>query len=453
MYLTRVEIQNIRAISHLVWEIEPENAAGWHVILGDNGAGKSTFVRASVLCCVGTEESVKLGHYYLYWLNNRPTEISGESKYKVDIVADGNLYKAHSYAECKILLNNDSHLWTAPEGTLAIVFAKEPEGSDFITAGNTSFILREEYEKSGGEKLVYAVPKDFFASFGPFRRFTGDVEDSDLFESNPVLRRHRTTFSEQFALFNTLKWLQQVQFKALEGDGVSRKLIDNIKAFVNQPDLLPYNTRMERVNSSGVHFVNGNGASVAAEELSDGYRSVLSLTFELLRLLSLTHGPDIFETGENGAITVAPPGVVLIDEVDAHLHPTWQKRIGFWLRKHFPKMQWIVTTHSPLICQAAEKGTIYKLPTPGTDETGRMLEGTERDRLVYGDILDAYSTEAFGAGITRSEASQEKLDRLSELNVKEIVSGLTPEESKEQETLRAMLPTTAAALPDEGLPV
>ena len=50
------------------------------------------------------------------------------------------------------------------------------------------------------------------------------------------------------------------------------------------------------------------------------------------------------------------PGVVLIDEVDAHLHPTWQRRIGLWFREHFPKLQFIVSTHSPLICQAATVG-------------------------------------------------------------------------------------------------
>src|SRR5438132_1106565 len=59
------------------------------------------------------------------------------------------------------------------------------------------------------------------------------------------------------------------------------------------------------------------------------------------------------------------PGVVLIDEVDSHLHPEWQRQIGFWLKRHFPKMQFIVTTHSPLICQAADVKGLFHLPAPG----------------------------------------------------------------------------------------
>ena len=54
-----------------------------------------------------------------------------------------------------------------------------------------------------------------------------------------------------------------------------------------------------------------------------------------------------------------------------------------------------------------------------------MLEGTERDRLVYGDILDAYSTEAFGAGVTRSPEAQKMQERLAVLNVKELKHGLS----------------------------
>ena len=442
MYLTRVEIQNIRSLSHLVWEIPTENAAGWHVILGDNGAGKSTFVRCAVLASVGVEEAAKLNHYVSNWLNIHSFKSDIASSKDSQIICNmtfDDKYDNYNYDPVQ-----------SPENEISVNLATDKtSGISYVGSSLSSFAVRKE---GGGFNLTNPA---FSASFGPFRRFSGgDTEDNDLFESNPVLRRHRTTFSERLALPDALKWLQQTQFKALEGDENAKQLIANVEAFVNQPDFLPHNTKLDKVTSAGVHFTDGNGANVAAEELSDGYRSVLSLTFELLRLLSLTYptGPPLFETHENGTITVAPPGVVLIDEIDAHLHPTWQKRIGFWLRKHFPQMQWIVTTHSPLICQAAETGTIYKLPTPGTNETGQMLTEIDRDRLVYGDILDAYSTEAFGSGITRSQSSQEKLTRLGELNIKEIISGLTPEETKEQGKLRAMLPTSAA-VPGESLPV
>jgi hypothetical protein len=54
-------------------------------------------------------------------------------------------------------------------------------------------------------------------------------------------------------------------------------------------------------------------------------------------------------------------GVVLIDEVDAHLHPRWQREIGFRLCKAFPEIQFIVTSHSPFVAQAASENGLFVL--------------------------------------------------------------------------------------------
>ena len=64
----------------------------------------------------------------------------------------------------------------------------------------------------------------------------------------------------------------------------------------------------------------------------------------------------LFQDSPSGAPVVTHRGVVLIDEVDVHLHVSWQRSIGFWLKKHFPNVQFIVTTHSPFVCQAADPG-------------------------------------------------------------------------------------------------
>ena len=70
-----------------------------------------------------------------------------------------------------------------------------------------------------------------------------------------------------------------------------------------------------------------------------------------------------------------------------------------------------------------------------------MLEGADYDRLVYGDISDAYSTGAFGSGATRSAKASEMRERLAVLNVKEVRSGLSAGEQAEQIRLRAAFPT------------
>jgi hypothetical protein len=300
----------------------------------------------------------------------------------------------------------------------------------------------EEKNISPENHLWGGNPGWFSAAYGPFRRFAGgDKEYENLFDSNPRLAAHLSVFGESVALTQCLEWLKDLNYKKLENKPEG-DLLDQIEKFVNQEGFLPHQARLNKVSSDGVEFIDGNGCQIPVEDLSDGYRSILSMTFELIRQMARTYGQDkIFDPKD--PTKVIAPGVVLIDEVDAHLHPTWQRKIGLWFRQHFPRLQFIVTTHSPLVCQAADVGTVYRLPRPGSDEQGRMITGTELERLLYGNVLDAYGTEAFGVDVTRSEEAKKRLQRLAELNRKELREGLTAAEKKEQEKLRAALPTSA----------
>ena len=292
----------------------------------------------------------------------------------------------------------------------------------------------------------------FGASYGPFRRFAGGDKDYEkLFYSNPRLAPHLSAFGEDVALTEVLDWLQTLHVKRLEKNSEGQ-ILEDLKKLINEGQLLPHNTVLEDVSSEGIVFRDGNGCPVAVPQLSDGYRSVLCMTFELIRQLVRAYGVDlVFRRIRAGKMCIDLPGVVLVDEIDAHLHPTWQRRIGLWFRKFFPGLQFIVTTHSPLVCQAAEHGTVWKLPTPGGDRKTGRVAGTDLQRLLYGDLVEAYDTELFGIGVTRSDSAKQKLDRLAMLNSKSRRSTLTVAERKEQRHLREILATasTASANGDE----
>ncbi|HXQ70264.1 MAG TPA: AAA family ATPase [Pyrinomonadaceae bacterium] len=415
MYLRRIRLKNVRAISQLDWVVPSGKEAGWHVIIGDNGAGKSTVLRSVALALVGPKEAFALRQNWDDWLtrgtpagyirlsirwNSKLDKFSGSGKTPFGrlLPLQINFTRLQGDVELKNATDGKRHVW--------------------------------------GNK-----PGWFSASYGPFRRFAGGDTDADrIFLSNPKLASHLSVFGENVALTECLTWLKELKFRKLENDREG-KLLDSVQAFINQEGFLPYRAQLKEVTSKGVEFVDANNCQLLVEDLSDGYRSVLSMTFELIRQLSRAYSPSAIFNNDKTKVIV--PGVVLIDEVDAHLHPTWQRKIGLWLREHFPKMQFIVTTHSPLVCQAANVGTVWRLPRPGTKESGKMLEGLELERLLYGNVLDAYSTEAFGENVTRSEESKKKLQRLAELNLKELERKLTNNELEEQKQLRAILPTTA----------
>lgn len=88
-------------------------------------------------------------------------------------------------------------------------------------------------------------------------------------------------------------------------------------------------------------------------QLSDGERSFIALICDLTRRLALAN-PEL----ENPLLGA---GVVLIDEIELHLHPKWQLEVAEKLRTTFPNIQFIVTTHSPFIIQTAREGEVLKL--------------------------------------------------------------------------------------------
>ncbi|MBB6053446.1 AAA family ATPase [Armatimonas rosea] len=85
MHIRRIEIENIRAIKHLIWELpEEQNGAGWHVILGDNGSGKTSFIRSIAYSLLSPSERSRLPMSGFQLRNKK----SAQSKLVVRVEAD-----------------------------------------------------------------------------------------------------------------------------------------------------------------------------------------------------------------------------------------------------------------------------------------------------------------------------------------------------------------------------
>jgi predicted ATP-dependent endonuclease of OLD family len=119
--------------------------------------------------------------------------------------------------------------------------------------------------------------------------------------------------------------------------------------------------------------------------LSQGYQAVISLVADIIGNVWLESGREISLSEMEG--------IVLVDELDLHLHPTWQTTIVAGLKACFPRMQFIVTTHSPLVlagCRADEVWMLERDVQTG-DVTARssftepmLLTGSELNRDFFG---------------------------------------------------------------------
>nr|WP_319392641.1 AAA family ATPase [uncultured Desulfobacter sp.] len=104
--------------------------------------------------------------------------------------------------------------------------------------------------------------------------------------------------------------------------------------------------------------------------LSDGFRNMVAMVADIAHRASRLNPHLAANAGKETT------GVVLIDEIDLHLHPKWQRRVASDLQKAFPKLQFIATTHSPFILQSLEPGQVIDLEqTLSDDQIGVLQPG------------------------------------------------------------------------------
>lgn len=277
----------------------------------------------------------------------------------------------------------------------------------------------------------------FYAAYGPFRRLTGGgPETQRLMLAHMPLSRVVSLFREDVSLAESVRWLQELHFRGLEGRAGADGLVNGVISLLND-GLMPDEIQIENVNSEGL-WTRQSGNSLPLQELSDGYRTVCSLVTDLVRNLASTF-PDFRIETADGQPRVTHPGVVLIDEVDIHLHISWQRRIGPWLTAHFPNIQFLVTTHSPYVCQSASEGGLIRLP--GVSEAGSPKQVDEQlyRRVVHGTGDDAVASELFGIDSLYQESTRRLRRALTSVEANIALGHASQEDRREYERLRAEL--------------
>ncbi len=123
-------------------------------------------------------------------------------------------------------------------------------------------------------------------------------------------------------------------------------------------------------------------------KLSDGEKCIIALAGDLARRLAIAN--------PSAANALKAPGIVLIDEIELHLHPQWQRKIVPALRKIFPKCQFIITTHSPQVIADVRPESIFILDDCGEFEQPEDSYGWNTDSLLE-DIFDTSSRPRYAA--------------------------------------------------------
>jgi energy-coupling factor transporter ATP-binding protein EcfA2 len=160
-------------------------------------------------------------------------------------------------------------------------------------------------------------------------------------------------------------------------------------------------------------------------QLSDGYQSVIALAADIMA--TLHHS---FRGGMEAA-----EGIVLLDELGAHLHPRWKMRVTKVLREAFPRLQFIVTTHDPLCLRGLRNGEIV---TMEKTVRGRVFTRTELPPIEGMRVDQILQSEYFGLRSAMDPDIEAMFDRMYRLKAKPS-SLLSPKQRKELAQLEEQL--------------
>ena len=187
--------------------------------------------------------------------------------------------------------------------------------------------------------------------------------------------------------FNYIKKL--VEISAQEKNGVNfpayTLIMDAIRRSV-QDELKLGQTIAYSFRYDGLALVEQDGTWIPFDGLSDGYRGVIKIVTDIATRMCILN-PYLKEN-----ILKETPGIVVIDELDLSLHPSWQRRIVKILTELFPKIQFICASHSPFIIQSLKEGQLISMDGEIDDVySGQSIEDIAED--IMGIDNPQYSDE------------------------------------------------------------
>jgi ABC-type cobalamin/Fe3+-siderophores transport system ATPase subunit len=368
LQIVELELSNIRCFEKLNINLESDKTPIQSaMILGDNAAGKTTLLRSMALGLCNESDATAL----MRSLNGK-------------------------------ILRQDTK-----EGYIKIKL--RDQGLDIISERKSS-----QQEKSLEYTITTTITKDR-EGIETVRKEVEPKQDflwSDIFICGYGASRYNQTYEnyEKYQAIDAVQSLFNPQANLQNPEIVLRRRTpeERIQLEERLLNILMLDSQGYRIfyTEQGI-ALEGPWGLQPFEVMSDGYRSttqwILDFMSWLIHANRLINNPDI-------------GGILLIDEIEQHLHPRWQRHIVQRLRQKFPKTQIIASTHTPLVASGMadiESGGLLKLEQ---DEDNHTVVKTIDKKLLHGKRADQIlASEAFNLPTTRNLGSQDDIDRYSEL--------------------------------------
>lgn len=392
MWVEELSLENIRCFkSQRLQFAKGSDCYPWVTFLGENGGGKSTALQALGLLLAGPEGAQKLVPRPLGWLRDETTP----GKIGARIHQDSEDPGKHGTEKVR-------H---------AFSYSYNITGSQSLTVNNKLYTEPSIIPAAAGRKVLAWLRENAFASkgsgwfsvgYGAFRRLTRSAQIIvPSLEPQARFTNFTTQFDESEPLSVFERWMVYVDYRIAKNDRKAQKQQEMGIRAINR--VLPEDAKFDSVTPEGRILFNIGGQRVPTISLSDGYRSILALAGDLIWRLILAF--------PKSADPLQERGVVLIDELDIHLHPKWQREVARVLRAIFPSLQFFVATHSPLVAAGAGDDAL----TLRFNFRDGCSTVTKVENIAAMNVDRILQSEAFGLVSAYSPQTEEKIQRYDAL--------------------------------------
>ncbi len=433
MRLETLRLQNFRGYVDREFNLHPQ----FNLVIGENGSGKTSFLEAAAVA-IGSWLLGFRGHdsrnirdrdvrHVLEFVEKRYRKLP---QYPVRVTATGLLHIARvgrATSDDEVVYLPPAHAEKPNPREVSVLWERSVEGQSGRTSRSGAAKL-----KKYAETMANAVMKQDPRVLPLIRYFgAGRLWESVRDTSGKALSKHKgkqpaeltddadeldkalydfDRLSEPFYGYrmsvdkrcnpqDLIRWMAVERRNELDEEDSSpalRLVYQAIETMLPEIAFARYSTKLRTLV---LRYQSGERHTFS--ELSDGYRNVVAIAADLAIKAAMLN-PQLAER----ALELTP-GVVLIDELDLHLHPKWQRRIIGDLRRTFPMLQFICTTHSPFLIQSLES----------SDELISLVGGAQNNK--ESSVRDAKQAEA-------DDLEDDALitDDLEHLGIEAIASGI-----------------------------
>ena len=413
MRLVKLGLNNFRRYESAKFQFHPQ----FTVLIGDNGKGKTTILDAI---------AVMLGTYFQgSGITTGQSVIKKSDARLVLREKEGQFFlepKREVFLDAIAIIQNQEIQWRRDVGD------RGGKAKELIEIGN-----QDRYDISEGKS-----PDLPLLLYYGSRRLWSIHREVQIEKPGSQLDAYRFCLDPKSDQKAFEKWYKNLTFSALQR-GIKSPALKVIQETVMTciPNAIEF---YHDVTEDQIMIKLEGEGLIPFNNLSDGYRNMVATVADIVHRAARLN-PHFGEE-----VAKQTKGVVLIDEIDLHLHPKWQRHVVFDLRKAFPNLQFIATTHSPFILQSLQPGEVIDLnqsldsltadfapadvasPGPGDSYSNRSIEDiveeimgvpipqrSQRYQAMYEAAQEYYRVLQESQNVSEAEKNRlkQQLDRLS----------------------------------------